>query len=110
MTDLQDIGAQLFPMVLEQPILFCPLGVSNKQKAHQPETRDGDSAREIRILEPDRPRGIGRKKREAYAIYQKGIARMHPVPFDTLFPCGREREAVSIGSTRERRVPVCVRT
>jgi hypothetical protein len=55
MPNLQNIGVQLIPMPIEEPVLLCPLGVSNKQKAHQPETGNGHSACEIRILQSNGP-------------------------------------------------------
>jgi len=106
MTDFQNIGAQLIPMLVEQPVFFGAFRISHKQKAHHSEAGNGDSARQIGIFQPDSPGGVGREKRDAYPIDQDGVARVNAMPLDALFPRRGKRKAVRVRPARERRIPV----
>ena len=108
-TNLEDIGSQLIPMVLEEPVLLFQLRISDKQKAHHPEPRYRDRAGEIGILEADSPRGVGREKGESDSIDENRLARMHSAPFNSLFLRGGERKAVRLRPARERGIPVGTR-
>ncbi len=55
MTDLEYLSAEIAALLGQQPVFFRTLGVSNKQKTHHSVPHESDRAREVRVLETDRP-------------------------------------------------------
>src|SRR3981081_3356892 len=104
MTDLQNIRANL-RVTGEQPILFGPLGITNKQKAHHSVSHERDRAGEVWILQADGPDGIRRQEGDCNAVALDGFAGAYTMPVFSLSPRAGERADVSLCAASKSGVP-----
>jgi hypothetical protein len=108
--NFEHLGAQRQRIPFEQPPLLLTLRIAHEQESHRTVPNAHHDARLVGIIEPTRPRRIGREKLEVHIVDGHALSGSHTIPCHARSSDRRERITIRVTRAEIRAIPEDART